>query len=197
MRKRRRGFVKKFLYSIVAYIHMNISPKKFLCQFAHSLWNLIVSIGRKFTADPVYCLYSSHNPKCQIDGISSFCLSFPYIVCISQEVGLLNLSLALFWVFFEDLPGILLKNEDKRHAFWYLVSPTQILNYQYHNSRNDNQLVLQRSELFSCSSQFCLQSQLIAATQGGWLSADTLKNMVSWVQHSTEYFILYSANMVF
>ena len=37
---------------------MNISHKKcFLCQFAHSLWNLIVSIGRKFTADPVwfYC----------------------------------------------------------------------------------------------------------------------------------------------
>ena len=35
---------------------MNISPKKILYQFAHSLLNLIVSIGRKFTADPV-CTY--------------------------------------------------------------------------------------------------------------------------------------------
>ena len=36
---------------------MNISPKKFLCQCAHSLWNLIVSIGRKYMADPVYAKY--------------------------------------------------------------------------------------------------------------------------------------------
>ena len=32
---------------------MNISFKKILCQFAHSLWNLIVFVGRKFTTDPV------------------------------------------------------------------------------------------------------------------------------------------------
>ena len=36
------------------YIHMNISPKKFLCRCAHSLWNLIVSIGRKYMTDPVF-----------------------------------------------------------------------------------------------------------------------------------------------
>ena len=53
MTKRIGGFVEKLLYTIVAYIHINISPKIFLCQFAHSLWNLIVYIGRKFTADPV------------------------------------------------------------------------------------------------------------------------------------------------
>ena len=27
--------------------------KKFLCQYAHIPWNLIVSIGREYTADPV------------------------------------------------------------------------------------------------------------------------------------------------
>ena len=54
MAKRIGGFVEKLLYTIVAYIHMNISPKKNLCQFALCLWNLIVFIGRKFTADPVY-----------------------------------------------------------------------------------------------------------------------------------------------
>ena len=53
MTKRIRGFVEKLFYTILAYTHGNISPKKDLCQCAHIPWNLIVSIGREYTADPV------------------------------------------------------------------------------------------------------------------------------------------------
>ena len=53
MTKRRRVFVEKFFYNIIAYTHDNISLKKFLCQCAHIPWNLIVSIGREYMADPV------------------------------------------------------------------------------------------------------------------------------------------------
>ena len=53
MTKRIGGFVEKFFYTIIAYIHGNISPKKILCRCAHIPWNLIVSIGREYTADPV------------------------------------------------------------------------------------------------------------------------------------------------
>ena len=53
MTKRIGGFVEKLFYTIIAYTHGNISPKKFLCQCAHIPCNLIVSIGREYTADPV------------------------------------------------------------------------------------------------------------------------------------------------
>ena len=57
MTKRRGGFVEKFFYTIIAYTHGNISLKNFLCQCAHIPWNLIVSIGREYTADPVLQCY--------------------------------------------------------------------------------------------------------------------------------------------
>ena len=53
MTKRSGGFVEKIFYTIIAYTHGNISLSKILCQFAHIPWNLIVSIGREYTADPV------------------------------------------------------------------------------------------------------------------------------------------------
>ena len=53
MTERSGGFVKKLIYTIIAYTHGNISLKNFLCQCAHIPWNLIVSIGREHTADPV------------------------------------------------------------------------------------------------------------------------------------------------
>ena len=53
MTKRIGGFVEKLFYTIIAYTHGNISPKIFLCQCEHIPWNLIVSIGREYTADPV------------------------------------------------------------------------------------------------------------------------------------------------
>ena len=66
---RRRGFVEKFLYTIVSYIHINSSPKKCFCQFSLSLWNLIVSIGRKYTTDPVLyvCRIDFFSPKINKD----------------------------------------------------------------------------------------------------------------------------------
>ena len=51
--KEKRSFVEKFFYTIIAYTTGNISLKKFLCQCAHIPCNLIVSIGREYTADPV------------------------------------------------------------------------------------------------------------------------------------------------
>ena len=53
MRKRSGGFVEKFFYTIIANTHGNISLKKILCQCAQIQWNLIVSIGQEYTADPV------------------------------------------------------------------------------------------------------------------------------------------------
>ena len=54
MTKRIGGFVEKLFYTIIADTHGNISPKNLLCQCAHIPWNLIVSIGREYTADPVF-----------------------------------------------------------------------------------------------------------------------------------------------
>ena len=53
MTKRSGVFVEKLFYNIIAYTHENISLKNFLCQCAHIPWNLIVSIGREYMADPV------------------------------------------------------------------------------------------------------------------------------------------------
>ena len=54
MAKRRGGFVEKFFYTIIAYTHGNISLKIFLFQCADIPWNLILSIRREYTADPVH-----------------------------------------------------------------------------------------------------------------------------------------------
>ena len=56
MTKRIGGFVEKFFYTIIAYTHGNISLKIFLCQSIHIPWDLIVSMGREYTADPVELL---------------------------------------------------------------------------------------------------------------------------------------------
>ena len=53
MTKRIGGFVEKIFYTTIACTHGNISLKFFLCQCAHIPWNLIVSIRREYTADPV------------------------------------------------------------------------------------------------------------------------------------------------
>ena len=56
---RKRGFVEKFLNSIVAYIHKNIppppkkNPQIFLLMCTQSL-EFVVSIGREFVANPVH-----------------------------------------------------------------------------------------------------------------------------------------------
>ena len=38
--------------------------KKILCQCAHIPWNLIVSIGREYTADPVMSMLSNNGDDC-------------------------------------------------------------------------------------------------------------------------------------
>ena len=53
MTERSGSFVEKLFYTIVAYIPRNILLKTFFGQCAHIPWNLIVSIGREYMADPV------------------------------------------------------------------------------------------------------------------------------------------------
>ena len=61
MTKRRGGFVEKFLFTNVGYIHMNISFKNIFWKCAIIPWNLMLSIGRKYMADPVQ--YYNKSPK--------------------------------------------------------------------------------------------------------------------------------------